>query len=201
MQKRTIVVIVMLALIVSAGLAVAAGKMQGGRAPGMMAQNGACPMMGPMMVKELGLSDAQLTQMRALHKEFLDVTQATRDQMKEKCKAIAALWAAENPDAAQIKTATAEMDALRADIRNTGIDYLVKSLAILTPQQREKVRSMIANRPDMCPCPGCPMGMTGMGCGMGFGMCGGMGQGGGMGCGMGNATGPRARMGTCPRTQ
>lgn len=209
MQKRTAILVLLLALVVSVSLAVAAGPRGGakvGPGPGagcpMAGVNGACPcpMMGQGIVKALGLSDAQVAETKALHKEFFDSTQQIRDQIKAKAKAMAALWAAEDPDVAAIKAAAAEIDALRAEMRDKGIDYLVKGLQVLTPQQREKLRTMIQNRPEWCPCPGCPMGMQGMGCGMGFGMgpgCG-IGQGIGMGYGMGNATGPRARMGTCP---
>jgi Spy/CpxP family protein refolding chaperone len=172
MRKHTIVILVVLAMVVSAGLAVAVAPRGGGKGGRGMGMRGMCPMMGAKLAAELGLTDAQVAQMKTLHQEFVDGTKATRERMMAKRKEMADLWSADQPDADGIKAAAAEMDGLRAQMRDTGIDYLIKALGMLTPDQRVKLRTIMRNRPDACPCPGCPMGMGPgmMGCGGGFGM-------------------------------
>ena len=119
-----------------------------------------------------------------------------------KAKEMVALWTVDSPNADQIKTLAHEIDGLRSEMRDAGIDYMVKGLSVLNATQRAKLREIMKKCAarcggmccGFCPCPG-------MGCGMGMGPGPGAGMGGGMGRGMGNGTGPRARMGTCPMTK
>lgn len=204
MRTNTLVWIVVAVLVVSAGIAYAVGPRGSGTQAGPGGQRG--PGYGCCAaLVDLGLTDSQKAQLAALRKEFADATAAAREQIQAKSKEMCRLWAAEQPDVAAIKALAAEIDVLRAEIRNLGIDYSAKSLALLNAEQRKKASSMCAN------CPGCPscMGPL-MGCGpMGPGAGRGMGPGAGCGmgpCGMGmgpgagprDGTGPRAQMGTCP---
>lgn len=170
-----------------------------------------CPMwgLGPRIVQQLNLTQDQVNQLRQLRQDFWNDTQATREQLQTKFKQMIGLWTAAQPDVSQIKALASDIDALRAEIRDAGIDYMIRALSVLTPAQRDKLRTMIkdmgANCLKMCggccfcpcigcgPCVGCG---PGIGCGLGIGM----GPGAGMGAGLGprNATGPRAQMGTCP---
>jgi Spy/CpxP family protein refolding chaperone len=190
MRKQTIIILVVLALVVSAGLAVAVGPAGKAKCGAGMGAKAGCPLMGGKMTAELGLTDSQIAQMKSLHQEFLDVTKATRDQMAAKKKEMADLWTADELDVDKIKATAADISVLMAEVRDPGIDCMIKCLNILTPDQRTKVKATMKNRPDSCPCPGCPMGIgPGMGCGVGFGA--GPGMGAGMGAGMGNC--PKAK--------
>jgi len=189
---------VVVALLVSASLVIAAGR----HGPAAPAPGGFCgPGMGPGCAAQLGLTADQVKQMQQLRDEFATATKSQRDQIQAKAKDMAVLWSVKEPDAAAIKTLAGEIDGIRAEIRDIGIDYMIKAHALLTPAQLEKLQTMLKN------CGGCCMGM---GCGMGMGMGAGMGpgancpmgmggrMGGGMGRGMGPGTGPRATTGTCP---
>lgn len=200
MRTKTLVWILVAVLAVSAGVAYAVGPRGCGLQTGPGGPKGAGRCVGAAPV-DLGLTDSQKTQLAALRKEFVDATQPIREQIQAKSREMRRLWAADQPDVAAIKALAADIDVLKAEIRNLGVDYSVKALAVLTPQQREKARTMCANCPG---CPGCmgPMmgcGPMGPGAGCGMGPCG-LGMGPGMGSGMGlrDGTGPRAQMGTCP---
>ena len=147
------------------------------------------------MMAELNLTPEQIQHLQQLGDAFKAQTEPIRQQCQARCQEMAQLWAAENPDANAIKALAAEMDALRADLRNAAIDHKIAALNVLTAEQRAKVREKIGKL-------GCGIGM---GCGMGMGpgrpgMGPGMAPGPrrGMGMGPGDATGPRAGMGKCP---
>jgi len=158
-----------------------------------------CPMwgLGPRIAQQLNLTQDQVNQLRQLRQDFWNDTQATREQLQTKCKQMIELWTAAQPDAGRIKALAADIDALRAEIRDAGIDYMIRALGVLTPAQRDKLRTMIKDMGANC----LKMGGgycfgPGIGCGLGLGL----GPGAGMGAGLGprNATGPRAQMGICP---
>ena len=165
-----------------------------------------------LLARELNLTQNQITQLQQLRDDYLAATKATRDQLQAKCGQMVDLWAAAQPDANQIKALAADIDALRAELRDTGIDYMIRGLGVLTPEQRTKVQGLVKNMGARCLQGGCGACLgPGIGCGMGLGMgmgpgCG-MGPGagcpmglrGGTGPGWGNGTGPRSQMGACPR--
>ncbi len=159
------------------------------------------------LAKALGLTEAQIAELKKLHQDFLTATQATRDELKAKAKEMVNLWMADAPDAAAIKALAGDMDSLRAQIRDAGIDHMITALSVLTPEQREKLRTIMKDR-----APGCIAGMgcgfgLGPGCGMGMGLgpggpgAGPRGMGGGMGPGWGTGTGPRGGTPGCPLTK
>ena len=216
MRTRVIVGLVIVALAVTASVMLNAaprGRMGAGAGPGVGAPGPGgpwCPMGGPMLgrlAKALNLTDAQIADLKKLHQEFLDATKATREEIQAKAKDMLNLWAVDQPDPAAIKALAAEIDALRAQIRDAGIDHMISALSVLTPEQREKLRTMVKDWGPKCGM-GCGFGFgPGMGCGMGMGPGpGGPGAGpSGMGCGMGpgwgTGTGPRGGTPACPMTK
>ena len=203
MRTKIIVAVILVALAVTASIVTAQGPRFGNRpatAPGVggpgapYCGSGLGIGLGPRVIAALNLTQEQIQQLQQLRQDFLAQTQATREQLQAMCKEMAQLWAAENPDATAIKDLAADMDVLRADLRDAAIDHKIAGLNVLTAEQRAKVREKIGKF-------GCGIGM---GCGMGMGpgkrFGPGMGPGPrrGMGMGPGDATGPRAGMGTCP---
>lgn len=222
-SRVTIALLVIAVLVLGAVMAVDAqrGRMPAAKpGPGAGAPGVGCPVgVGPWMARELNLTQDQIRELQQLRDEYLAATKATRDELQAKCKEMAALWAEPQPNVARIKQIAAEMDALRAQLRDAGIDKMISGLNVLNPDQRAKVRAAVKDMGARCMGAGCGMGLgpgcgPGMGCGMGPGMgagmgpgaacgpggaCGPRGMGGGTGPGWGNATGPRSQMGTCPK--
>ncbi len=206
MKTKLIVVLVVLSL---AAVAIVTGVgAQRGPAPGKQAGPGpaaaglGCPMwgLGPRIAQQLNLTQDQVNQLRQLRQDFWDATQTAREQLQAKCKEMVGLWTAAQPNAGRIKALAADIDALRAEIRDTGIDYMIRALNVLTPAQREKLQKMIKDMGDRClkMGGGCFFG-PGMGYGLGLGVGPGAGMRPGLGIGPRNATGPRAQIVTCPK--
>ncbi|MCX8053863.1 MAG: Spy/CpxP family protein refolding chaperone [Armatimonadetes bacterium] len=218
MRTRLVVGILIIALAVAACLVLNAAPRNRGAAAGPPAVVGAqkpgwcgCPLgclMPGKLVKELGLTDTQIAELKRLHLQFLDETKTAREEIQAKAKEMFNLWLADSPDADAIKSLAAEIDTLRDQIRNAGIDHMISALNVLTPAQRDKLRAILkdcaarcfgkAGRGFWC----CPC----FGCGPCIGPCiccgWGMGPGAGMGCGVGpgwgNGTGPRCGTQACP---
>jgi len=221
MRTRLIVGLVIVALAVTASVMLTAAPRGRGAAaapPPGVARGGAGAMGGPgcpwgmgmglgRLAKALELTDAQIADLKKLQEDFLTATKATREELQAKAKEMIELWAPDQPDAGAIKALAGEIDVLRVEIRNAGIDHMISALGVLTAAQREKLRTIVKEWAPKC--------IGGMGCGFGFGpgLCCGMGMGpggpagpglgprgmgGGMGPGWGNGTGPRSRTGTCP---
>lgn len=199
MKSRIIVFVVIVALVLCAVAVVAQRGRQAGKpagAPAMGAPGGAWGMgmgMCERMKNQLGLTPGQVKDLEVIRKDFMDSTQVAREDIKAKMAQMLDLWAAEPPEAAAIKDLAAQMEQPRADIRNSAIDHAISALAVLTPDQRAKVKDWVKKNPGMC------MGMAcGMYGGAGMGMGPGMGCGMGMGPGMGQGKGPGAGRGNCP---
>lgn len=204
MKTKIIAVLIVLALVITAGMVIAQGGKRGGP--------GAPPPPGPgigrpgapgagfafgRLANQLNLTEDQVAQLKGIHQQFLTSTAPLREQMQAKCKEMGELWAADQPNAAAIKALAADIDVLRADIRNAGIDDMLAGLNVLTADQRAQLREIMKNRGcglmmALCGGPGC-CGAPGKGMGMGPGR--GMG---GRAMGPQDGTGPRGAAGTCP---
>jgi len=129
---------------------------------GMM--KGDCWALGPGMAeklkKQLNLTDAQVTSLDAIRKDFIDSTQSIRDQLKTQRQQMTTLWMADSPDPAAIKSLASQMDTLRAQMRDSAIDHAVQALNVLNAAQRAQVKSWMQKDGRM---------MMGMGCGMCWG--------------------------------
>jgi Spy/CpxP family protein refolding chaperone len=218
MKSRIVAIVLVVALALSAGVVLAQRGRQPMKPAGPPAMapgagDGWCMGMGMLgkVSKELNLSTDQVAQLQTIQKDFMDSTQATRTDIQAKMKQMMDLWMADQPDAGAIKDLAGQLEALRAQIRNSAIDHAVSAIGVLTADQLAKLREMIGKNPGMCmgmgcglccgaglcgPGMGCPMGGPGMGKGMGPGM-GGPGAGKGMG-GPGKGMGPGAGGANCP---
>lgn len=215
MKARWIIAGVVIALAITAGVVLnAAPRWQGQVVTGPNPGTGTTvnrPVggwgCGPLLwglVTQLGLTDQQIAELKQIQQDFLTDTQADRTKLLESAKKMAQLWSADQPDVNAIKALAAEMDELRARIRDAAIDRVASALNVLTSEQREKLRSLIKDRWPLCGwCAGCGCCGLGLGPGCGFGNGPGAGVGprcGGrmMGPGWGNGTGPRGGTPMCP---
>lgn len=219
MKFKMIAVLVVVALVLCAVTVMAQRGRQAGKpagapamgAPGQgMGQGMGMGMMCERMKAELGLTPDQVTQLQAICADCKASTQGAREDIQAMMKQMPDLWAADQPNADAIKDLAARMDSARAQIRNIAIDHAVAAFAVLSADQKAKVRAFVGKNPGMCmgmccgvcggPGAGCGMGQgmgpgAGMGCGMGQGM------GPGAGCGMGQGKGPGAGGAKCPFTK
>jgi len=206
MKTKVIAILVILAIALTATMVVA----QKQRCPKPAAQMQGTPKgcaMGPGLMAQLKLTPEQVKSMQALRQEYATETKPIQERLRVKCGELCALWAGDATPGA-VKVILDEMDTIRAELRNLGVDYAFKAWALLTAEQQAKVKAMLKTCAENCAagkCATCPMckmglfgfGMGGPGCGMGPGgpNCP-MGTGQGpAGCPMG---GPRAGAGCCP---
>lgn len=181
MKKIAIIGVLILALAVIVGGVMA----QQGR--GMGPRLGQGPNQPMNCQQYLNLNQAQMAEMQRLHAAFANDTAGLRTRLQSKQQEMAALWGAQNPDLGAIKAKAAEMDQVRAQIRDRAIDlhYAVVT-QVLTPEQRAKCAEC------------CRSGKCGMGCGMAEGACPMGACGMGMGPGAGNGPMGCGATGACP---
>lgn len=188
MKRTTLIYVLVVALALTAIVAMAQGK----RANVLVANQPAGCMANCQ--KMLGLSQDQVAEMTRIRTSFMNDTAALRTDLQAKMKEIAGLWAVADPDLQLIKQKAAEADQVRADIRDKGIDARGAMLKVLTPAQRATCIKRCQSGQcgcGMCDGLGMGMGMCGMGGGNATGTCPmGMGMGKGRGgAGMGNGGG------------
>ena len=151
MRTKLIALAIVAVLVLAAGFALAQARQGRGNLPpagGSGDEMGAQWMrLGPKIAKELGLSQDQIQQLKQLRDQFKATTEQARTDLQTKRQEMVKLWAADEPNAATIKSLAAEMDGPRAQVRDAAIDHGVAALKVLTPDQRAKLREMIKNRP------------------------------------------------------
>lgn len=177
MRIKLLAALLISALVLTAG-AVIAQRGRGGRGQGMgmgmgMGMPGSCGLglglgMGPAVVSELGLTNDQVARLQKITDQFVTDTQQLRAQLQIRLKELAQLWTAEEPNKSAIRSKIAEVDHVRAQIRDAMIDRTFATMKVLTPAQKTKLRDLVKNRPGF----GVGMGYgLGLGCGMGGGNC------------------------------
>lgn len=174
MHRKVFAVVAVFALLTTSGIVIAqqcncgtksaaaygAGPAKAGMGSRGMGKGMGKGMMFERMAKELNLSQAQIQQLEQIRSQYMTATQATRDQLKAERQTMMNLWMSDNPDPAAIKAEFAKIDQLKAQLRDTGVDYAVQGMKVLTPDQRTRLRTMIQNKMGQC---------RAMGMGMGFG--------------------------------
>ena len=185
MKKTTLIYALVALLVLSAIIAMAAGR----RANQQPNQAAGCFV---NCQKALGLTQAQVAEMTRLKTACMNETAGLRADLQAKMKEMAGLWAVVDPDLTLIKQEAAKGDLIRAEIRDKCIDTCGAVLKVLTPDQRAKCIKLCQTGKcggcGMCCGLGMGMGMCGMGAGNAAGACP-MGKGGGLGAGMTPAAG------------
>jgi zinc resistance-associated protein len=183
-MKRMIVAVLVVALVGTAGLALAQGW---GRGPGYGPAYP--PNYGPRGAwgAGLNLTPEQVQKMQALQDKFFKETLPLRNELQAKVLELRTLWAQASPDQTKIMAKQKEINALREQLQEKGTQFRLEARNILTPEQQAQLGSY---GPGFGP----GYGMMG-GFGPGYGMMGGYGHGYGMGYGRGYGMG----YGFCPR--
>jgi len=191
MRSKVIATLLVAALALVTG-AVTAQRGRGGPGLGMgrRAAGGPCGLglglgLGSAAVSELGLTSSQTAQIQKITDQFTADTQQLRTQLQTRLSELAHLWTAEKPNESAIRSKIAEVDRLRARIRDAMVDRTFAVMRVLTAQQKSKLRELVKSRPGFGVGMGCGLGL---GCAMSGGGCyfmGGLGPGPGGG-GRGN---------------
>ena len=170
MNRRIIAVCVVLAVILTAGT-VYAQMRKSKSLPSAGMGPGECAVMGDGMIEkfktQLSLTDAQITQLKSIHEDFMTSTKDARDQLKTAMQQLRELWTTCQPNADTIKAKADEIDPIRKQIRDSAIDHAIQAYNVLTPEQQTKAQAIIKSIPDFCGGMGCCMGCI---CGRGIGM-------------------------------
>jgi Spy/CpxP family protein refolding chaperone len=154
-------------IVLAFALAVAAGeKGDKGGCPMQKADKSGCPMQkggegGGPMAKELGLTDTQKVQLKALRQEQRSLFASFGEKMRAQRDAVRAELAKAKPDQAALDKAAVEAGMLAEELAKTRISSLLKAKTILTAEQFSKLldREWMM---EMGPPPGGPRGGPGM---------------------------------------
>jgi periplasmic protein CpxP/Spy len=90
----------------------------------------------------LNLTDAQKSQMKALHEGSRDQTRASMKDLMQAHKDLRTLVFSDNPDAGQIEALKAKITGLQSATLAARVAMDEKIAAILTPEQRKTMASM-----------------------------------------------------------
>ena len=172
-MKKMIVALMVVALLATAGMALAQGWGRGmGYGPGPNA-----PCYGPgggqgygpkgSWGPALNLTAEQNQKIQTMREGFFKETLPLRNEMQTKQLELRTLWAQTNPDENKILAKQKEINALKAQLQEKGTRHRLEMRKIFTPEQQAQIGAFG---------PG-----FGPGAGRGMGMRGGFGPGRGMG--------------------
>ena len=171
MKKTAIGISVVVALLISASLALAWGPGYG-RGAGYAANSA----YGCLYAPNFNLTADQTGKLTGLQQQFLNESLPIRNELATKALELRTMMAQLAGDAAKISAKQQEIFALQQKMQEKSLPYQTNARNVLTPQQ-------VSQLP-----PGCGLGFAaGTGYGSGFG--GGYGRGRGMGRGMGYGRG------------
>ena len=144
-MKKIIIAVLAIALLTTAGVAMAQGW---GRGPGY-GPGGNAPCDGPGCRQghgprgswgaDLNLTAEQTQKMQAMRESFFKETLPLRNEMQIKKLELSTLWAQTNPDQEKILAKQKEINALRAQMQEKGTKNRLEMRKILTPEQQAKV--------------------------------------------------------------
>ena len=143
-----IVVLSMSAMIAFAGIALAGGG-EGCFGPGGPGEHG-----GPgghpniiMMAKKLGLTDAQKASAKAIFEGNKDVMKSIFDSLRTERDTLQTILHADTIDEAAIRSETAKIAGIEADLNVNRAKMGVQFRAILTPEQLTTLKSIQKEKP------------------------------------------------------
>ena len=95
------------------------------------------------MSRELGLSNQQIEQMKIANEEIRRIMQPLRNEMFEKRRELMSLLREDNVDREKADTLIAQIAALQAEHDAKIFDHLQTMKSILTPEQRQKLGTLM----------------------------------------------------------
>jgi len=98
------------------------------------------------VLSQLNLTVEQITEINVLREAFLKDTRPIVHKMLGKRSALKTLWLQQNPDEEKIAIAHEEMRALRNQIKDKKDVYRLNVYNVLTPEQKEKLKSYGSGR-------------------------------------------------------
>lgn len=115
-----------------------------------------CMGWGKQIAQQLNLTQDQMSKLKAIHDQFKQATQTQRQELMARIKELADLWANGSSTTEELTAKADQIDALKTQIRNIAISYMVQARSILTPDQLQKIKAWIASKPHlgmgwMCP--------------------------------------------------
>jgi Spy/CpxP family protein refolding chaperone len=134
MLRRTVIALSLVALLGGVGAAYAQGMQPGHRAHGMA-----------RMQQRLGLTDDQMTAIRAAYQKHRDEQKQTWQELRTKRAELRKL-ALDGADASAIEAKTAEVQQLLGQGLAARVKVLQEIGPILTPEQREKLAQASPHR-------------------------------------------------------
>jgi Spy/CpxP family protein refolding chaperone len=99
-----------------------------------------------MLRGELGLSDAQVEAIRAIREEVRNANAASRDQLRDGMGDVASILIANPDDIAGARKAMQAREAALAAMKDNALEGASRALKVLTPEQREKLGAIMAER-------------------------------------------------------
>ncbi len=100
------------------------------------------------MWQQLNLTDQQKNKIQAVKKQARSDMQKAREAMHENDQAINKLIASDKPDQAAIKKLVQKHAQLSAQLKQQRIDKRMKIQAMLTPDQKKQLQSLMAKKMD-----------------------------------------------------
>jgi protein CpxP len=100
--------------------------------------------LGPMMARRLNLSDAQKERLRSMNASHLDEKKALIDRALAAHRALVAAVTAETFDEATIRSRSAEVAAVEADMAVARARIHGEILQVVTPEQQAQLKQMRA---------------------------------------------------------
>ncbi len=98
----------------------------------------------PVLVAQfLGFSESQATQLRGMLEELQGAIAGVEQQMRDRQQRLEQLLSAEPPDAGAIGAAMIEVRSLQRRAQSALESYHQRFLALLSPEQKEKVQAVI----------------------------------------------------------
>jgi zinc resistance-associated protein len=108
------------------------------------------------------LTADQKDQLQVMRDAQFKETASIREQMFTKRNEVRKLWLEANPDKAKIAAAQTEMRSMRDQLQDKMTAFRLDALNVLTPEQREKLKSAVSDR-GFGPGRGCGLGACGGG--------------------------------------
>lgn len=93
--------------------------------------------------KELGISEATLTQIKELARKGRDSRAPLDDRLEDARDKVQELMQSDNPDRAKVMAAIDEAGRAEVALRQHDVDVLLQIRALLTPAQRESMKKLM----------------------------------------------------------